>query len=420
MTLHKITHQNEVQGLHWKHKQVTLMPTVAHFKYSKCHQLATHEIVHISDDMKHNAHLVKVFTKKSIEVLKSNNVNICKIIEFTDQAPSQYKNKTAFNHLANTKIPVQKNYFGVRHGKSSCDACTGRVKQGITRLVKSKQEVVNSPQSFYYACVKHLQISKDDKCQHYMITFHFHKQIGKRPKTDNLVGIPGARKLHQIGNTGGNVPYFHKFACCCYGCLHGTETCQNNICPKEWTAFDLAKKKTVNADLKYWFGTEFMYWPPSHVPTEPQQRAISWDAILQALNQQKTYAQLCRYINSNAIPDLICVPNDTLTQKELNNLDLVAMHHMPNDMPANLAPLQTGTDGNCFPRTVNYLLFKTQERYTEIRVRLIYEAVKNIEHYLDDNYVSIGAHNFYSDGTLPEQYAQYSDNFNPHGYTRQK
>ena len=86
-------HQNEVQGLHWRHKQVTLMPTVAHFKCSKCHQLATHGIVHISDDMRHDAHLVKVFTQKSIEVLKSNNVNICKMIEFTDQAPSQYKNK---------------------------------------------------------------------------------------------------------------------------------------------------------------------------------------------------------------------------------------------------------------------------------------------------------------------------------------
>ena len=118
-------HQHEVQGLHWRHQQVTLMPTVAHFQCSKCHQLATHEIVHISDDMKHDAHLVKVFTQKSIQVLKSNNMNIHKIIEFTDQAPSQYKNKTAFSHLANMKTPVQKNYFGVRHGKSSCDACTG-------------------------------------------------------------------------------------------------------------------------------------------------------------------------------------------------------------------------------------------------------------------------------------------------------
>ena len=59
-------HQNEVQGLHWRHKQVTLMPTVAHYKCSKCQQLVTHEIVHVSDDMKHDAHLVKMFTEKSI------------------------------------------------------------------------------------------------------------------------------------------------------------------------------------------------------------------------------------------------------------------------------------------------------------------------------------------------------------------
>ena len=121
-------HQNEVQGLHWRHKQVTLMPTVAHYKCSKCQQLVTHEIVHVTDDMKRDAHLVKMFTDKSIQVLKDNKVNIRKIIEFTDQAPSQYKNKTAFTYLANSDIPTQRNYFGVRHGKTSCDACTGRVK----------------------------------------------------------------------------------------------------------------------------------------------------------------------------------------------------------------------------------------------------------------------------------------------------
>ena len=82
------------------------MPTVAHYHCAKCEQLVAHEIVHISDDLKHNAHLVKLFTSKSIEVLKSNNVDILKIIEFTDQAPSQYKNKTAFNYLANSKLPT--------------------------------------------------------------------------------------------------------------------------------------------------------------------------------------------------------------------------------------------------------------------------------------------------------------------------
>ena len=92
----------------------------------------------------------------------------------------------------------------------------------------------------------------------------------------------------------------------------------------------------------------------------PQQQPISWQAILQALNQQRTYAQLSRYVNENAIPDLICIPDDTLHQEEIQNLDLVAMHHMPNDMPPALAPLQTAADGNCFPRTISYLLFKTE------------------------------------------------------------
>ena len=52
--------------------------------------------------------------------------------------------------------------------------------------------------------------------------------------------------------------------------------------------------------------------------------------------------------------------------------------------------------------------------YTEIGVHIIYEAVQNIEKYVDHNYVLIGAHHFYERGTLPKQYAQYSDNYNPY------
>ena len=82
------------------HEQVTIMPTVAHYKCAKCHQITTHEI-DISEDLKHDAHLVKAFTTRSLVVLNGNKVPIQKIIEFTDQAPFQYKNKTAFRHLAN-------------------------------------------------------------------------------------------------------------------------------------------------------------------------------------------------------------------------------------------------------------------------------------------------------------------------------
>ena len=146
-----------------------------------------------------------------------------------------------------------------------------------------------------------------------------------------------------------------------------------------------------------------------------QQRGqINWEAILRALAQQRTFVQLQHYIRGNAIPDCNYVANNILTWAEVELLDVVALHHMPNDMQAGLAPIQVEGDGNCFPHTISYLLFKTENRYPEIRVRIIYEAVLNMAMYLDDNYVSNGAHNFYDRGTLPELYAQYSDNYNPH------
>ena len=83
-------------------------------------------------------------------------------------------------------------------------------------------------------------------------------------------------------------------------------------------------------------------------------------------------------------------------------------------MPAGLAPLHIEGDGNCFPHTISYLLFKTESQYTEIWVCIIYEAVLDMAMYLDDNYVSNEAQDFYDQGTLPEQYAQYLDNYNPH------
>ena len=85
------SHQNKCQGLHWKHAQVTLMPSVAHYICPKnvCNARVTHEILHISPDLKHNVHLIKQFTTKAIEVMRKNGINIRKIVQFTDRAPLQ-------------------------------------------------------------------------------------------------------------------------------------------------------------------------------------------------------------------------------------------------------------------------------------------------------------------------------------------
>ena len=396
------------------------MPTVAHYRCMKCQQLITHEIVHVSEDLKHDAHLVKVFTARSLSVLKKNNVDIRKIIEFTDQAPSQYKNKTAFHNLCNSKIPIQENFFGVRHRKSSCDACTGRVKQGVTRLVQSEQEVVNDAGTFYETCVKHLEkplVQSEDTCQHYMLTLEYHNKLGNRPSTLHLQGIPETCKLHQIGNTNSKALYYRKFECCCFGCIHGTEVCSNDICPSQWEGYDLAKKKSVELSLKFWFGDGTHNIPNIHnLPktAQPRMATLNWPAILRALGQQRSFVQLQRYIRANPIPEIVCVASDNILQSDTNILDLVALHHIPEDTSSGFAPVQIEGDGNCLTCTISYLLSKTEDMHTEIRVCIIYEAVLNMGSYLDDNYVSNGANNFYDNGTLPEQYAQYSDNYNPH------
>ena len=70
-------------------------------------------------------------------------------------------------------------------------------------------------------------------------------------------------------------------------------------------------------------------------------------------------------------------------------------------------------DGNCFPRTVSYILQKDQAHHKEICVRIVYEAVQNMAKYLDNEYVSIGAHHFYGRATLVQTYAMYTEDFNP-------
>ena len=104
------------------------MPTMEHYLCPKCHGNVTYEIVYVSNDLKHDAHLVNIFTNRSEQISEDSGIAIHKIIEFMDQAPSQYKNKTAFHYLKGQKFPVVKNVFGVHHGKSLCDACTWRVK----------------------------------------------------------------------------------------------------------------------------------------------------------------------------------------------------------------------------------------------------------------------------------------------------
>ena len=86
---------------------------------------------------------------------------------------------------------------------------------------------------------------------------------------------------------------------------------------------------------------------------------------------------------------------------------------MPTDASNGYAPVSIFGDGNCFPRACSYLVAKHQERYTEFRVRIIYELVLHKNMYLYDEYVSKGASVVRHRGNTVDQIAMFSENYNP-------
>ena len=63
----------------------------------------------------------------------------------------------------------------------------------------------------------------------------------------------------------------------------------------------------------------------------------------------QSFAELQQYVNSHPLPAFVGEPQYNLSNEEMENLDLVALHHIPRDAPCNASPVQIIGDGNCFP-----------------------------------------------------------------------
>ena len=79
--------QDEPVGVHWEHPQITVHHTSVFYWCLNecCNKIVCEDIIHISDDKKHDKHAVSTCINKSIEHLTSKSVPIMEIIDFTDQ-----------------------------------------------------------------------------------------------------------------------------------------------------------------------------------------------------------------------------------------------------------------------------------------------------------------------------------------------
>ena len=297
-------------------------------------------------------------------------------------------------------------FYGVRHGKGPCDACTGHVKQAMVRLVKSGTSIADTPEAFYAEAKKHLttENSKPGKCVHFRQTFHFTSKLANRPKVSNLTPIPDTRQLHVVCNSGDvHEVSTRKILCCCTGCLRHEGPCENPQYSDEWQAYNMLTKRKIAPNFSLW---------SNMLACDVSIRNITWVDQLQEMNFTN-FCELEDYVNTNPVPEMeVLNTDDVMMECDKSRIDYVA-HHLPTDAPDGYAPVSIFGDGNCFPRTCSYLVAKHQERYTEFRVWIIYELVLHKNMYLNDEYVSKGTSVVRHRGNTVDQIAMFLRTITP-------
>ena len=129
---------DEPQSAHWDRMQSTMHPIVAYYKCG-CGKTVMDEMIHFTSDLKHDAYAVEEFERKMIVHLKLKNIILKSIYDYSDNCPSQYKSRIPFRILSKSTIPIMRNYFCEKHGKSAADGLIGSTSQFLYRAVSAKK-----------------------------------------------------------------------------------------------------------------------------------------------------------------------------------------------------------------------------------------------------------------------------------------
>ena len=138
----------------------------------------------------------------------------------------------------------------------------------------------------------------------------------------------------------------------------------------------------------------------------------NWETILHIMSTFQSFDGLKNYVFSHLLHTLTCTINAHMSEVDREHLDFVALNHVPNDVPQGYTPISIEGNGNCSPQTLSFLCFNTEDRHAEMHVGIIYEGVKNMERYIDNNNICKGAIIIYRRGNTVMQIARFSDNYN--------
>ena len=125
---------------------MTVHPTVLTYSYPYRNDTVTDYLIFVSDDLCHDASMVKTILAQTTEHLQSIMEKLVKMVVFSDGCAAQYKSKLPVYHLSNTcdKLAMERCYFGSRHGKSACDACDGVIKIAVDVDIRTGECIVQN------------------------------------------------------------------------------------------------------------------------------------------------------------------------------------------------------------------------------------------------------------------------------------
>ena len=251
-----IVHKDEVSSAHWNHDQVTVHPTVCYYKCGHCNEATvTESLVFISDDVVHDHHSVHHFTMLANHHLKHTRaLTITQQIQWSDGAASQYKSKGPFcdvsHALDDYAFPLERCFFGSRHGKGPSDGESAVVKRMASSAVANNQVVLKTAEDLATYCKENLTRDHlgDGSCCHSRRTiFVVHKEAIQRHRTEREVKtLEGTRAVHSIKCVKSQVVATRNLSCFCGACVSGSGDCANATYVEQYKVTQLkvvAKRK---------------------------------------------------------------------------------------------------------------------------------------------------------------------------------
>ena len=116
-----------------------------------------------------------------------------------------------------------------------------------------------------------------------------------------------------------------------------------------------------------------------------------WVDVLAVMKQLSSYQDLISFCANLTLPSL---PSHFAGRiiEGIDFLDRIGTaRSWQCDIPANHIPIQIVKDGNCLFRTLSKIIFNKESEHGQIRVRVVADAVKNEDSYLNDDCLKIGA-----------------------------